>query len=264
MASRWFTQLEAITETSGDLWVHREKGELWWTISRAGEVQIELGTSFDPLRNGPRIYELHKPAEPWSDRNHRGAQLSWNGLHPRAKDFLFTEGTLQALQPDNAAYARALIAGADLSDWHDRPAWKEKVARSSRKAGAVKTFDPIERAAYIMATQALSTAAQSNGQEVQRIVKNKDCDLSREELLAYVINLLHDQERVCAITGIPLQFEPDVEDREMLPSLDRIDSNGHYERGNLQVVCRFINRWKSDAADEEFRRLVDVVRSANL
>jgi len=42
--------------------------------------------------------------------------------------------------------------------------------------------------------------------------------------------------------------------------LDRIDSSGHYELGNLQVVARFINFWKRDTEDFEFRRLLAVVR----
>jgi hypothetical protein len=31
---------------------------------------------------------------------------------------------------------------------------------------------------------------------------------------------------------------------------------GHYELGNLQVVCRFVNRRKNDGSDAEFRRLI--------
>lgn len=262
VASRWFSLMEAISETAGDLWIHRAKDELWWTATTADPVQIELAPSFNPRRDGPQIYEFHKPAEAWSDRNRKGGRLSWNGLHPKAKDFLFTEGTLQRLQPDNAAYAMALIDGDDLSAWHERPEWKKKVVRSASKAGAVKTFDALERAAWIMADRALNTASQSNGQQVLRTVKEKNCDLSKEELRSYILNLLHDQERLCAITGLPLQFEPDFEDKEMLYSLDRIDSSGHYARGNLQIVCRFINRWKSDSLDEEFRRLLRVAQSA--
>tara|TARA_R110002051_G_scaffold325722_1_gene430490 strand:- start:1223 stop:2206 length:984 start_codon:yes stop_codon:yes gene_type:complete len=260
VASRWYGVTDEIANTSGDIWVHRAKDELWWTTSRADPVEIAIMPSASPVRDGPQIYELHKPCDPWTDRNRKGGRLSWNGLHPKAKDFLFTEGTLQQLQPDNAAYTLALIAGDDLSEWHDRPEWKKKIERSSSKASAVKVFDPIEKAAWIMAERALSTAAQSNGQQALRTVKNKDCDLSKEELRAYIVNLIHDQERLCAVTGFPLQFEPDVDDIEMLHSLDRIDSDGHYVRGNLQIVCRFVNRWKSDSPDEEFRRLILKVR----
>ncbi len=47
---------------------------------------------------------------------------------------------------------------------------------------------------------------------------------------------------------------------ELLPSLDRIDSDGHYVPGKLHIVCRFINRWKSDGDDKNFRRLLSVLR----
>ncbi|MEZ4234398.1 MAG: hypothetical protein R3B89_34810, partial [Polyangiaceae bacterium] len=54
--------------------------------------------------------------------------------------------------------------------------------------------------------------------------------------------------------------DPGCEDPALTYSLDRIDSDGHYERDNLQVVCRFVNKWKSNSKDEEFRRLLRIVR----
>jgi hypothetical protein len=48
-------------------------------------------------------------------------------------------------------------------------------------------------------------------------------------------------------------------DDEMKASLDRIDSNAHYEAGNLQVVCRFINRWKGADSNSQFKRLIERV-----
>ncbi len=62
----------------------------------------------------------HKPCEPWSNHNKTGNRLEWNALHPKAKEFLFTEGTLQQLADDSAAYAMALIAGDNPAPWHDR------------------------------------------------------------------------------------------------------------------------------------------------
>jgi hypothetical protein len=44
------------------------------------------------------------------------------------------------------------------------------------------------------------------------------------------------------------------------PSLDRINSDGHYERGNLQVVCQFVNFWKGATENEEFQRLLALLR----
>lgn len=62
-------------------------------------------------------------------------------------------------------------------------------------------------------------------------------------------------------TGIPMQRDRDSDDEELLCSLDRIDSNGHYAPGNLQIVCRFANRWKSDSDNADFMRLINLVRN---
>lgn len=48
--------------------------------------------------------------------------------------------------------------------------------------------------------------------------------------------------------------------KNLLPSLDRIDSAGHYEVGNLQMVCQFINFRKDDSDNVEFQRLLLLVR----
>jgi len=109
-----------------------------------------------------------------------------------------------------------------------------------------------------MATQAEQTTKQSNGQAVYRTVKNKELRLAKEALIAHLNNLLDETDHRCAITGLALQ--PNGPDDQLRPSLDRIDSDRHYEVGNLQVVARFINNWKSDSKDSEFRRLLAIVR----
>lgn len=122
--------------------------------------------------------------------------------------------------------------------------------------------DPLARTVAMLADRAFATAAQSNGEPVLKAVKVKDCRFSPEELRSYIEALIREQGHACAVTGLPLQFEGECDDPEMLCSLDRIDSDGHYERGNLQVVCRFVNRWKSDSDDADFRRLIEIVRGS--
>ena len=39
-----------------------------------------------------------------------------------------------------------------------------------------------------------------------------------------------------------------------------IDGDGHYEAANIQIACRVVNIWKGDTPDEEFRRLLTLVR----
>ena len=172
------------------------------------------------------------------------------------------EGTRQQLGDDNADYALALIDGVDLSTWHSRADWEAKAEKASGKRSVVTIFNARQRAAARMAMTARDTVVGANGQQVLRTVKNKELKFASPlELESYLIELLELQEGLCAITGLTLQYDGEHEDAEMLCSLDRIDSDGHYEVGNLQVVCRFVNRWKGSGSDESFRRLVGVVRS---
>jgi hypothetical protein len=60
-----------------------------------------------------------------------------------------------------------------------------------------------------------------------------------------------------------MQFDDDDANPDLRCSLDRIDSARHYERGNLQVVCRFANQWKSASDNDNFIRLIAMVRSLN-
>ena len=104
------------------------------------------------------------------------------------------------------------------------------------------------------------TVRNARGQIVERRVKNKELRMNEVALEKYIAFLLDLQGDRCALTGIPFHFLGPEVDRNLLPSVDRIDSDGHYEAGNLQIVCRFINFWKSDTDDEEFRRLLMFVR----
>jgi len=257
VASRWYNLMTIIAESDNDIWVHREKDQLWWTRSTSEPPTIS--EDIDPTLEGDqRVYICHKPCDPWSNENRKGNRLAWGSLHPKAKEFLFTEGTLQQLSDDNAEYALALISGDDLSPWHSRKAWRDKLANA--KTLPTKVFNAVQRAAARMAMTAFNTAAQSNGQQALRTVKNKEVRFTQAELESYIIALIESQERLCALTDLPLQLDGENEDVEFLPSLDRIDSNGHYEEGNLQIVCRFANRWKSAGDDENFRRLVTILK----
>ncbi|MBR1199328.1 hypothetical protein JQ574_25350 [Bradyrhizobium sp. AUGA SZCCT0158] len=260
VASRWFNLMTTIVESAGDVWIHREKSQLWWTTS------LLDAATFEPLKEpaGVRrdVIICHKPCDPWSNINRKGNRLDWSGLHPRAQEFLFTEGTLQQLKPTNAEYAMALIDGDDLSPWHRLPAWRAKASRRQSNPGV--TFNARQRSIASMAMVAKGTVAASNGQQVLRTIKNKELRIPEGNLEPYLDALLEAQEGLCAITGLQLQFLGDEDDKEMLCSLDRIDSDGHYEVGNLQIVCRFVNRWKSDDDDRQFRRLLELVRSSEI
>lgn len=262
VAGRWYNLGTIVTESVGDMWIHQDGKSLWWTITTDADPVIELGPDLEPDPVGPsEVYYYRKPAEAWSNLNKRGQPIEWRGLHPKVPDFLVTEATLQQLGEDYAGYALTLIAGGDLSRWHGRPEWKIKTASGSRKQ-PIRTFSTKEIAFFDMANIAWETTIRANGQHEIRTTKNKNFEFNgRDELAAYLAALYEAQEGLCAITGLPLQFR-DGDDHQLRCSLDRIDSAGHYERENLQIVCKFINLWKSDRDDAEFRRLIEVVRQS--
>lgn len=139
-----------------------------------------------------------------------------------------------------------------------------KQAANGELESGGKTNDRVlgarEKSIHDIRLSVNKTVFNSNGQVVPRKVKEKELRMSDAELEKRIRELLEIQGDRCAITGLPFQFQGAHDDTNMLPSLDRIDSNGHYEANNVQLVCRFINFWKQAADDEEFRRLIMIVR----
>lgn len=273
VASTWYGLMTTVSETNGDVWIHKEGDRIWWTTSRADPPYF-IRDVVEPVGARRSVVVCHKPCDPWKNVGLKGQPLLWHTLHPKAKDFLTTQSTLRPLSAENAAYALALIAGDTLDPWHAQPEWRQKFDAAKTKQADVTYVVGQAKAAYKMAYEvmpeqrmadtAFRTAQASNGQKVERTVKNKEVRFpDRSALSAYIAGLLEIQEGDCALTGLKLDYNEDGGDPELYCSLDRIDSDGHYEEGNLQVVCRFANRWKSAGDDATFRRLIDVVRASN-
>lgn len=131
---------------------------------------------------------------------------------------------------------------------------------SSQKKDDGRILGGRERSIIEMRLSVENTVRNSNGQSVERTIKNKELKMSSSELDLLIGSLLNLQDNRCALTGIPFHFSGPHADKNLFPSLDRIDSDAHYETGNLQVVCRFINFWKSDSDNEEFKGLLMLVR----
>lgn len=259
VASRWFNLNAILAATVGDLWIHREKTELWWTESVQARLEAQVINDPHPLSGPARIYLYHKRCSAWLDRNKKGALLGWDGLHAKAKEFLFTEGTFQKLSDDNADYARALVAGDDLSSWHNRPDWKTKADNAKR--APVTYFDSRRRTIVRMAMTAMTTVDQS-GDISLTVKKDKVLGFRNQfELEKYIDDLMTGQDGMCALTGLRMLYDDDDGDSELCCSLDRIDSSGHYERGNLQIVCKSANRWKGASDNDKFLNLIAKVRT---
>ncbi len=133
-----------------------------------------------------------------------------------------------------------------------------RVKRVGRDAG--RKLNARDTSLMDLRYSIVNTARQANGQSVQRTIKVKELRMTTEELDFHLKGLMDTQQNRCALTGLPFQFKGNHSDTNMLPSPDRIDSNGHYEVGNIQLVCRFVNFWKQDTDNEEFKRLLMIVR----
>ena len=256
-ASRWFNLATELSETAGDLWVSRQGNDVWWSISLDEPLRETLQPSDRPQRNSPDVWVLEKPCTGWSNRDRQGRPLLWQALHPKARDFLATEGTFQALTSGslgNAEYAKALVDGAELNAWHTLPAFKQKLAAAKSKGG--KTFSPKQIMAARIARTVLATVATADGRTVTSEAKVKNSTLTLVEWETAIRMMFDEQEGKCGYTGLQMQLDSEEDDKEMLASLDRIDSAGHYELENVHLVCRFINRWKGADKHEKFRRLL--------
>lgn len=113
-------------------------------------------------------------------------------------------------------------------------------------------------AIYNMCESIQKTVGQSHGQLVTTKIKSKELHIDRTELAQLLEKLIDKQDGCCALTGIA--FDYSQANKDLLPSADRIESNGHYTLGNLQVVCQFVNFWKSARPNDEFINLLNQVR----
>jgi hypothetical protein len=262
LASRWFNLMTIISESEGDIWLHRNGDDIWWTKSLPAVAEIDLAPR-EVSYQTTRVFECHKPCNQWRNTDLIGRRLRWSGVHAKAKDFLTTESTLQQLSQSYADYVITLVNGDNLAPWHNTELWKSKQTSASKQP--VHFASSKQKSITEMAMQAINTADMANGQIVERLQKVKNFGFAdRQELERHLVDLLEAQEQRCALSGLQLQFSGSHDDIQMLCSLDRIDSAGHYERENLQIVCRFINFWKNNGVNQEFCRLLGVVRAQQL
>ena len=251
---------------------------IWFGLYRGN---AELDVTFDRLAELGGKYTLiaylfflrdidrFMPIQPTGfDRAFRAMGIEFATLRQCSWDNYSTYlGILQALRPLIAQAAKLPVVR--LVDAHSfvwllstllrLEADGELVVQDGKPSDG-RVLGAREKSIIAMRLSVENTVKASNGQVVERIIKNKELRMTRDELEATIAGLLDIQGNRCALTGIPFQFHGGGADKNLLPSLDRIDSNGHYEVGNLQVVCQFINFWKSDTDNEEFARLLMLVR----
>jgi hypothetical protein len=219
------------------------------------EIAIDIGALV-----WPRVEERDR-ASAWLEAQRISLEKSPSGIHAIQPEDAFRigltlDGTwtflerLRAQIVERSPHARWPMADSSFTP---------EVAAQAPPAAAQKLQVPS--LAEVCAAYMLSMARQAcyqSGSETVMVAKNKEFRFPSDTAFSeYVIPLLATGR--CSLTG--LHLDATMSDSDLAPSLDRIDSDGHYEPGNLQVVARFVNRWKSDDSIENFRRLLVLVRS---
>ena len=62
-----------------------------------------------------------------------------------------------------------------------------------------------------------------------------------------------EQHGRCMLTGFKMTYSPVKEDLDTNISVDRIDNNKGYKKGNVRLVCRRMNIMRMDLSDKNLR-----------
>jgi hypothetical protein len=138
----------------------------------------------------------------------------------------------------------------------------EPLAAAAEPAALIRTLlsttDGRAKSIAHMVAMAFDARDQS-GLERVNVAKDKQVRFASAAQLQAYLEVIWTSEH-CVLSDLKLDVSGG--DLELAPSLDRIDSSKHYEPGNLQVVARFINRWKRDDEQGNFNRLLKLVKAA--
>lgn len=174
------------------------------------------------------------------------------------------EGVLPSSLSASTKIIHTILRGTEHEQTEQIRTFIEYLSAKLRNYELRTSASPKLRNAVVRMVRSAIQAARQSGNESVTILKCKQIGFdSTTDFQDYLLGLIDDQEDLCALSQLPLLKDSEAGDSEFLMSLDRIDSNGYYEPGNLQIVCRFINRWKSDSDNEHFRTLLNAVRTAS-
>ncbi len=242
-----------------------DEDKLHWGIVGSDKFRLAREETNDFGQTG---YIFHRALlDGWHTRSVNDVPLS--NIPPAARSLAINMATLNLVQTD-PDFFRALILDEDLSEWIERPEWQvaaktknwhpKPVRKLRTERRKLRVTQDVEEAAEFtiaeseawaeisrMATTAVKTATYANGQTKLVTVKAKEIEFSREELEDEIAFLLKKQANRCALTHH--KFRNPEQNPHLRMSLDRKDSSQGYIPGNLQVVTRAANFYKS-ASDE--------------
>ncbi|WP_319545929.1 hypothetical protein [Ruegeria conchae] len=259
----WAANIRTFLDLEADsLILHWEakRDQLYWGV--IDQYPIEYLRDEESMQGQAGYFFERKLKDGWQSTSIHDVPLS--NIHPKARNLAINMATINLVQTD-ADFFRAVLADEPIDEWTDRQDWKEAAQKSGWHPKPVahlkklyrerivtptvrKVADDFEQEVKRMAGTAMKTVQYANGQSVLTTVKEKNTDLTREELEEEIGRLFVGQEFQCALTRY--DFRKKTENKHLFPSLDRIDSSLGYISGNLQIVTRAANFYKS-ASDAE-------------
>lgn len=95
-------------------------------------------------------------------------------------------------------------------------------------------------------------------QEMNRVSEEWQIPEGKELAFAFLKELWHKQQGLCAISGHNMQLRiGSLEDwNHKKASVDRIDSDKPYGPNNIQLVCSFANQMKMDISMRQFKSFI--------
>ncbi|MDE1150478.1 MAG: hypothetical protein PW843_28350 [Azospirillaceae bacterium] len=259
IATRYTNDIGRFCESGADdLWLTLGPGYLYWGHAVPGYEIID--TYMEENSNPPDARESYLLARKidggWKNSDRAGRLLERHTLHPKAINWLTQQATMGTIKEDR--YFIQLIMGQPLTEWHTRQDMMDAAMAAGWQPGPDVPVAPDEwlREVARMTDSVMNTAKHSNGQIVERVIKNKEIRFTKAELELEIIRLLEEKDYRCAITRRKLIKG----DKWLQPSVDRICSDGHYEPGNIQITSWAANRTKGDLPDADVAALLQALQ----
>ncbi len=131
--------------------------------------------------------------------------------------------------------------------------WRTK-NKNYRGSGKLTKIPEADRPLMSLVRHRLSCAK-------QRIKKYNQIETNLDE--DYLFNLIKSQNETCLLTGVPFVYE---KNHPLCPSLDKIESDKGYVKGNVQWLSWAVNRAKGDLDTHDFvtmcKRVVELSERA--
>lgn len=94
---------------------------------------------------------------------------------------------------------------------------------------------------------------------LKRKISKAKCRDNPQEVsvdIDYLMKIGNKQKWKCALSGVDLQFIPGKGKKNpFVVTIDRIDSNKGYVKGNIQLLAWQVNRAKGDYSTKEFMKM---------